>query len=152
MVNLFKEALSTARKMLVTDFGGARNREAGAAASVEAERARSPPPHPCHPGSTARLWELLLAGCRRIRRGCAGSPGAGLVIPRSPDGKRVRSSPPDKPRLKESLGPPGGSAVEHLPLVQLVTPGPGIESRREPASPSACVSASLSLCVSLMNK
>ena len=51
------------------------------------------------------------------------------------------------------LGRLGGSVVEHLPLARGVTP----ESRdqvphqapcMEPASPSACVSTSLSLCVS----
>ena len=41
-----------------------------------------------------------------------------------------------------------GSVVEHLPSAQVVILGPGIESHtglphREPASPSACVSASL---------
>ena len=49
----------------------------------------------------------------------------------------------------------GGSLVEHLPLAQDVIPGswdgvPHQASWREPASPSACVSASLS--VSLTNK
>ena len=49
----------------------------------------------------------------------------------------------------------GGSVLEHLPSAQGVTPGsqdqvPHRTPRREPASPSACVSASL--CVSLMNK
>ena len=53
------------------------------------------------------------------------------------------------------LGRLGGSAVEHLPSAQVVILGLGIESRhqapcKESASPSACVSASLS--VSLMNK
>ncbi|KAM8951605.1 prostaglandin E2 receptor EP3 subtype isoform 1-T1 [Lycaon pictus] len=48
-----------------------------------------------------------------------------------------------------------GSAVERLPLAQGVTPGsqdrvPHQDPHREPASSSACVSASL--CVSLMNK
>ena len=52
----------------------------------------------------------------------------------------------------ESLG---GSVVEHLPLAQVVIPGSWDQvshgaSPREPASPSACVSASLFL--SLMNK
>ena len=51
----------------------------------------------------------------------------------------------------------GSSAVRHLPLAQGVTPGswdqvPQQASCREPASPSACVSASLPLCVSLMNE
>ena len=41
----------------------------------------------------------------------------------------------------------GGPAVEHPPSAQGVTPGPGIQSHiRDPASPSAWVSASL--CVS----
>ena len=49
----------------------------------------------------------------------------------------------------------GGSAVERLPLAQGVIlesqdQVPHQAPRREPASPSACVSASL--CVSLMNK
>ena len=49
----------------------------------------------------------------------------------------------------------GGSVVEHLPLTQGMTPGPWDQvlhcgPRREPASPSACVSANLS--ASLMNK
>ena len=53
------------------------------------------------------------------------------------------------------LGPPGGSAVERLPWAQGVI----LETRdrvprrapgMEPASPSACVSVSLSM--SLMNK
>ena len=43
----------------------------------------------------------------------------------------------------------GGSVVEHLPSAQVVIPGswdrvPHWALRREPASPSACVSASLS--------
>ena len=53
------------------------------------------------------------------------------------------------------LGRLGGSAVEHLPLAQGVTPGSWDQvlhqaPYEEPASPSACVFASLS--VSLMNK
>ena len=49
----------------------------------------------------------------------------------------------------------GDSVVEHLPSAQGLIPGswnrvPYRAPRREPASPSACVSASL--CVSLMNK
>ena len=49
----------------------------------------------------------------------------------------------------------GGSAVERLPLAQVVIPGswdrvPHQAPHREPASPSAYVSGSL--CVSLMNK
>ena len=49
----------------------------------------------------------------------------------------------------------GGSVVECLPLAQVVILGswdrvPHQAPRREPASPSACVSASI--CVSLMNK
>ena len=49
----------------------------------------------------------------------------------------------------------GGSAVEHLSLAQSMIPGswdqvPHQAPCKEPASPSACVSASLS--VSLMNK
>ena len=53
------------------------------------------------------------------------------------------------------LGCLGGSAGEHLPLAQGVTLGSWDQSsnwvpRREPASPSACVSASL--CVSLMSE
>ena len=49
----------------------------------------------------------------------------------------------------------GGSVVESLPLAQVVIPGSwDLVLHRapcgEPASPSACVSASL--CVSLMNK
>ena len=48
----------------------------------------------------------------------------------------------------------GGSVVEHLPLALLVIPGPGIEFcirlSREPAPPSAYVSASVS--AYLMNK
>ena len=48
-----------------------------------------------------------------------------------------------------------GSVVEHLPLAQVVILGswdrvPHLAPYREPASPSACVSANLS--VSLMNK
>ena len=58
---------------------------------------------------------------------------------------------------KNYSGSLGGSGVEHLPWAQVVT----LESWdrvlhqvpcREPASPSAFVSASLSLAVSLMNK
>ena len=50
---------------------------------------------------------------------------------------------------------PGGSVVEHLPLAQVMIPGswdrvPCRAPFEEPASPFACVSASL--CVSLMNK
>ena len=53
------------------------------------------------------------------------------------------------------MGRLGGSMVEHLPLAQGVIMGswdriPHRAPRREPAFPSACVSASL--CVSLMNK
>ena len=53
------------------------------------------------------------------------------------------------------LGHLGSSVVEHLPLAQVMTPGSwdGVlhrVPRREPASPSAYVTASLS--VSLMNK
>ena len=49
----------------------------------------------------------------------------------------------------------GGSVVEHLPLAQVVNPGSWDRvlhqaSHREPVSPPACVSASLSM--SLMNK
>ena len=49
----------------------------------------------------------------------------------------------------------GGSAVEHLPSAQVVIPGSWDRVLheapcREPTSPSACVSASLSM--SLMNK
>ena len=44
------------------------------------------------------------------------------------------------------MGSPGGAAVWRLPLAQGVI----LESRdREPASPSACVSASLSLSLSV---
>ena len=55
------------------------------------------------------------------------------------------------------LGHLGGWAVEHLPLAQVVIPGsrdrvPHGAPCMEPASPSACVSASALLCVSLMNK
>ena len=53
------------------------------------------------------------------------------------------------------LGRLGGSVVKHLPLAQVMIPGswdlvPHWALCREPASPSAYVSASL--CVSLMNK
>ena len=53
------------------------------------------------------------------------------------------------------LGRLGGSVVEHLPSAQGVTPGSWDRvlrqaPRRDPASPSACVSAPLS--VSLRNK
>ena len=56
---------------------------------------------------------------------------------------------------QKGLGHLGGSAVEHLPSAQGVTPGswdrvPHWTPCMEPASPSAWVSASLS--VSLMNK
>ena len=57
------------------------------------------------------------------------------------------------------LGCLGGSAVERLPLAQVMIPGSRIESHnqaphREPTYPSACVSASLSEGEneSLMNK
>ena len=51
------------------------------------------------------------------------------------------------------MGGLGGSVVEHLPLAQGVITGrrdqvPHLAPRREPVSPSAWVSASLSLCVS----
>ena len=54
-------------------------------------------------------------------------------------------------------GRPGGSAVWHLPLAQGMILGsrdrvPRQAPCMEPASPSACVSASLSFSVSLMNK
>ena len=57
--------------------------------------------------------------------------------------------------LKKCLGHLSGSVAEHLPLAQIMILGfwdrvPHQASRREPASPSACVSASLS--VFLMNK
>ena len=47
----------------------------------------------------------------------------------------------------------GGSAVDHLPSAQAMVPGsrdrvPLRAPCMEPASPSACVSASLSLCLS----
>ena len=50
-----------------------------------------------------------------------------------------------------------GSVVEHLPLAQSMIPGswdpvPHQASHREPASPSDCVSASLSLSVTIINK
>ena len=50
--------------------------------------------------------------------------------------------------------PVGGSVVEHLPLAQVVIPGfwdqiPHWPPCMEPASPSACVSASPSLSLSL---
>ena len=53
------------------------------------------------------------------------------------------------------MGRLGGSVVEHLPSAQVVILGswdrvPCWASLREPASPAACVSASL--CGSLMNK
>ena len=56
---------------------------------------------------------------------------------------------------KTFLGYLGGSVVEHLPSAQVMILGswdqvPHRAPLREPASPSACVSASL--CVSLMNK
>ena len=59
--------------------------------------------------------------------------------------------------FKHVWGRLGGSAVEHLPLAHSVIPGswdrvPHPAPCMEPASPSACVSASLSLCVSFMNK
>ena len=58
-------------------------------------------------------------------------------------------------KKKKSLGFLGGSAVERLLLAQVVILGswdrvPHQASCEEPASPSACVSASLP--VSLMNK
>ena len=58
---------------------------------------------------------------------------------------------------ESSLGHLGGSAVEHLPLTQGVTLGyqdrvPRRAPCMDPASPSACVSASLSLCLSWINK
>ena len=57
--------------------------------------------------------------------------------------------------LKVDLGCQGGSAVESLPLAQVVMleswdPIPCRAPCVEPAPPSACVSASL--CVSLMNR
>ena len=73
--------------------------------------------------------------------------------------QRLREDPwsaKNKPGIKRALlGCLGGSVVERQPSAQGVLPCPGIESHiggpcREPASPLACVSASLSL--SLMNK
>ena len=63
--------------------------------------------------------------------------------------RRVTLGPKVGPRCAEP-GQLGGSAVEHLPLAQGVILGswdqvPHWASHREPASPSACVSASLSL-------
>ena len=54
---------------------------------------------------------------------------------------------------KTKMGRLGGLAVEHLPLAQgmileLWDGVPYWVSCMEPASPSACVSASLSLCIS----
>ena len=56
-------------------------------------------------------------------------------------------------RIQTLQGHPGGSAVEHLPLAQVMSLGswdrvPHLGPSREPASPSACVSASFSLCLS----
>ena len=64
------------------------------------------------------------------------------------------------PSLNKRWGAPGGSAVEWLPLAQVLIPGSWdwvphqAPPCREPASPSAyvSVSASLSLSLSLMNK
>ena len=58
-------------------------------------------------------------------------------------------------RNETAWGRLAGSAVECLPSAQVVIPGswdgaPSRAPHREPASPSACVSASLS--VFLMNK
>ena len=52
----------------------------------------------------------------------------------------------------DCLGTPGGSVVEHLPLSQVMIPGsrdlvPHQAPCEESASPSACVFASLSLCL-----
>ena len=54
-----------------------------------------------------------------------------------------------------TVGTSGGSAVEHLPLAQVMIPGTWDRvlhqaPLKESATPSACVSASL--CVPLMNK
>ena len=51
----------------------------------------------------------------------------------------------------------GGSALEHLPLAQVMVPGsqnqvPHRAPCMEPASPSACVYDSLSVCVSHKEK
>ena len=71
---------------------------------------------------------------------------------------RGKSSVPKKQWLLNNvklLGHLGGSVVDHLPLAQVMIPGswdwvPHQAPCREPASPSACVSAPFS--VSLMNK
>ena len=62
---------------------------------------------------------------------------------------RTNEENTDESNVKGHLG---GSAVEHLPLAQGVIPGYRDQvlhqaSCMKPASPSACVSASLSLCV-----
>ena len=59
--------------------------------------------------------------------------------------------------IKKVPGSLGGAAVWRLPLAQGRSWRPGIESHiglrcMEPASPSAYVSASLSLCVTIINK
>ena len=51
-------------------------------------------------------------------------------------------------RIRKDMGLLGGAVVEHLSLAQGMIPGSRIKShiglpRREPASPSACVSVSL---------
>ena len=48
------------------------------------------------------------------------------------------------------LGHLGGSMVEHLPLAQIMILGSWGPLQKDPTSPSAYVSASLSMC--LMNK
>ena len=68
-----------------------------------------------------------------------------------PQGK----APKQNYKVLRSMGHLGGSGVERLPLAQVMILGtwdrvPCQASCMEPASPSACVSASLS--VSLMNK
>ena len=53
-------------------------------------------------------------------------------------------------KVPSEIGHLGSSVVKHLPLAQVVIPGSGDRvphgaPHREPASPSACVSASLCL-------
>ena len=62
-----------------------------------------------------------------------------------------------KKKKETSTGHLGGSVIEHLPLAQVVIPGswdqvPHRAPCMEPASPSAYVSASLSVCLLGLNK
>ena len=97
-------------------------------------------------GQRAVLMEGMTHSCPEGCRGgtCLGTPAWASRAPLSSLGHLDESSKPG------TLGHLGGSAVEHLPSAQGVISGywdlvPHQAPHRELASPSACVSASLSV-------